>query len=72
MRRFLITGIALCCFAIAAPAFAGSSAALPHSTQQTQTKSKNKNKNKKTKMKGKSMKTAKKSGKSGKSSKKKS
>ncbi len=70
MRRFLITGIALCCFAIAAPAFAGPSAALPYSTQQTQTKSKNKNKNKK--MKAKSMKTAKKSGKSGKSSKKKS
>jgi hypothetical protein len=69
MRRFLITGIALCCFAIAAPAFAGPSAALPYSTQQTQTKSKNKN-NKK--MKAKSMKTAKKSGKSGKSSKKKS
>lgn len=68
MRRFLITGIALCCFAIAVPAFAGPSAALPYSTQQTQTKSKNK----KTKMKAKSMKTAKKSGKSGKSSKKKS
>jgi hypothetical protein len=70
MRRFLITGIALCCFAIAAPAFGAPLAALSYSTHQTQSKDKSKNK-KKTKNMKKSTKMSKKSAKSEKPSKKK-
>jgi hypothetical protein len=63
MRRLLITGIALCCIGVAAPAFAGPFAALPYSAHSTQTKGKKKTKS--------NVKHAKKATKSAKSSKKK-